>query len=101
MIEVESFSLYRILKDTNLELFSKVKEDYFTGYNLFLYKKLNNYYKANKKLPSMDEFEGLSLTEVVKNYYQSNIKVPDYEVLIVDSGFYCASSKITILKEMF
>jgi replicative DNA helicase len=87
MIEVESFSLYRILKDTNLELFSKVKEDYFTGYNLFLYKKLNNYYKANKKLPSMDEFEGLSLTEVVKNYYQSNIKVPDYEVLIVDSGF--------------
>jgi replicative DNA helicase len=87
MIEVETFTLYRILKNTDLELFSKTKEQYFTGYNLFLYKKLNSYYTANKKLPSMDEFESLPHTDIVQNYYQANVKVADYDLLIIDSNF--------------
>lgn len=86
MIEIETFTLFRILKNGDLELFSKTKEQFFTGYNLFLYKKLNSYYNANKKLPSMDEFESLPHSEIVKNYYQNNVKVDDYEVLIIDSG---------------
>jgi replicative DNA helicase len=87
MIEVESFTLFRVLKNVDLELFSKIKEQHFTGYNLFIYKKINSYYTANKTLPTIDEFEHLPQSEVVQNYFKNIIKNPDYDVLIIDSGF--------------
>jgi replicative DNA helicase len=87
MIEVETFTLFRVLKDSNLELFSQLKEQFFTGYNLFIYKRLSSYYNTNKKIPSMDEFDQLSKSAVVQNYFTANVKDAKYESLVIDNGF--------------
>lgn len=87
MIEVETFTIYRILKNSDIELFSKVKEEQFTGYNLALYKKIGSYYLANNKLPSLDEFTSLPKQAIIQDYFEHNVKDPEHDIVIIDNMF--------------
>lgn len=87
MIEIETYAIYKILKDNDLDLFCRVKEQFFTGYNLHVYKKLESYYNSNKVLPSLEEVEHLPMGNVVQNYYKVHIKEADYEDKVLDQNF--------------
>ena len=68
MIELESYTLYKILKNKDTELFSKLSASFFSGYNLALFKKLENYYTVHQTLCSLDEFTNLKKDIVIDNY---------------------------------
>mgnify|MGYP002638718295 CR=1 FL=1 len=89
MIEIESYTLYKILKNANTELFSKLSASFFTGYNLALFKKIENYYTATQSLCSLDEFTNLKKDIVVDNYFQKYVLDPEYENLVLDDSFLC------------
>ncbi len=87
MIELETFSLYKILAKSDVELFSKTREEHYTGYNLTIYKKIVSYFAANQKLPSADEFSNLSSDSVLINYYTNNVLDSEYSSIIMGSDF--------------
>jgi len=87
MLEVETFTIYKVLKTSDLELYSKLKEQFFTGYNLFVFKRLEAYYLSVKKLPTLDEFEQLPKGINVQNYFLNNVKDAEYDQIIIDNSF--------------
>lgn len=87
MIEIESYTLFKILKNKNTELFSKLSSSFFTGYNEVLYKKLENYYLANNFLCSLDEFTQLRKDIVLDSYYKKYILDPEFESVDLDDSF--------------
>ena len=89
MIEIESYTLYKVLKNNNTELFSKLSGSFFSGYNLALFKKIENYYNANQTLCTLDEFTNLKKDIVVDNYFKKYVLDPEYEKLILDDTFLC------------
>lgn len=89
MIELESFTLYKILKNKDTELFSKLSASFFSGYNLALFKKLENYYTVHQTLCSLDEFTNLKKDIVIDNYFKKYVLDPSYATLDLDNTFLC------------
>ena len=89
MIELESYTLYKILKNKDTELFSKLSASFFSGYNLALFKKLENYYTVYQTLCSLDEFTNLKKDIVIDNYFKKYVLDPTYVTLDMDNTFLC------------
>ena len=85
MIELESYTLYKILKNKDTELFSKLSASFFSGYNLALFKKLENYYTVYQTLCSLDEFTNLKKDIVIDNYFKKYVLDPTYVTLDMDN----------------
>lgn len=87
MIEVETYTLYKLLKTHDINLLAKLNETFFTGYNLVIYKKLESYYMAHQLLCNIEEFTALKKDATVDNYYQKHILDPEFEKVNLDNLF--------------
>lgn len=72
-IDLQRVALRRLLDTQNNDLYSKIFDNYFTGINGVLYSKIKSFYKANTRLPSLDEITAVHKDSIVQEYLTSQI----------------------------
>ena len=76
-LDLQKVTLRRLLDTQNHELYSKISGEYFTGINRIVYGKIEAFYKANLRLPSIDEFQLIKKDDVFQEYLDTEIIVED------------------------
>ena len=56
-LDLQKVTLRKLLETQNHDFFTKLVPQFFTGANTGLYTKIENFYKAHLKLPSVEEME--------------------------------------------
>ena len=72
-LDLQKLTLRRLLDTTDHSLYTKLNSKYFTGANLFLFDKLQRFYKANLRLPSIEEFSSTKKDLALQDYLTSQI----------------------------
>ena len=54
-LDLQKVTLRKLLETQNHDFFTKLVPQFFTGANIGLYSKIENFYKAHLKLPSIEE----------------------------------------------
>ena len=72
-IDLQRVALRRLLDTQSNDLYSKILDSYFTGINSILFNRIKSFYKANTRLPSLDEIITLHKDSVVQEYLTSQI----------------------------
>lgn len=76
-IDLQKLALRRLLDTQSNDLYSKLLNQYFTGINAVLYGKIKAFYKANTRLPSMDEVVALRKDAGLQEYIKNQICAED------------------------
>jgi replicative DNA helicase len=88
-IDLQKLTLRRLLDTQSNDLYSKLLNQYFTGINSVLFDKIKSFYKANTRLPSMEEIVSLrkdvGLQEYIENQIcaEENVCVPLQDEFLV------------------
>jgi replicative DNA helicase len=69
-VDLQKLALKRLLSNQSPDFYNKLVNKYFTGNNLILFRKVNNFYTKNLRIPSLDEFYELQKQENTKNYFK-------------------------------
>lgn len=72
-IDLQRVALRRLLDTQSNELYSKLLDNYFTGINGILFNRIKSFYKANTKLPSLDEIIAVHKDSIVQEYLTSQV----------------------------
>lgn len=76
-IDLQKLTLRRLLDTQSNDLYSKLLNQYFTGANAVLYEKVRAFYKANTRLPSVDEILSLRKDAGLQEYIENQICAED------------------------
>jgi len=79
MLDLQKLILRRLLDTKNLDLYSRLVPEFFTGANLLIYNKIQNYYRLNLTIPSIEEFTVIKKDIEVQDYLESEILSEDNE----------------------
>ena len=74
-LDLQKVTLHRLLDSESQELYTKLSSQYFTGANLSLFGKLQSFYRANLRLPSIEEFSAIRKDIVTQEYLDNQILV--------------------------
>ena len=55
-LDLQKVTIRRLLETQNHDLYSKLVAPYFSGANSIVYNKIQSFYKANMRIPSLEEF---------------------------------------------
>jgi len=77
MLDLQKLSIRRLLDSQNSDLFSKLSPRYFTGSNLILYGKIENFYRNTTRIPNIDEFSVIKKDISLQDYFESQILSDD------------------------
>lgn len=72
-LDLQKLTLRRLLDTTDHSLYTKLNNKYFTGASLFLFDKIQRFYKANMRLPSVEEFSSIKKDLALQDYLTSQI----------------------------
>jgi replicative DNA helicase len=72
-IDLQKLALRRLLDTQSNDLYSKLLNQYFTGINGILFDKIKSFYKANTRLPNMDEIVSIRKDVGLQEYLQNQI----------------------------
>ena len=72
-IDLQKLTLRRLLDTQSNDLYSKLLNQYFTGINSVLFDKVKSFYKANTRLPSMEEIVALRKDIGLQEYIENQI----------------------------
>lgn len=72
-IDLQRLALRRLLDTQSNDLYSKLLNQYFTGINGILFDKIKSFYKANTRLPNMDEIVSLRKDIGLQEYLENQI----------------------------
>ena len=72
-IDLQKLALRRLLDTQSNDLYSKLLNQYFTGINGILFDKIKSFYKANTRLPNMDEIVSLRKDIGLQEYLENQI----------------------------
>jgi replicative DNA helicase len=72
-IDLQKLALRRLLDTQSNDLYSKLLNQYFTGINATLYDKIKSFYKANTRLPTMEEIVTLRKDAGLQEYIINQI----------------------------
>ena len=70
-VDLQKLALKRLLTTQSPDFFNKLVNKYFTGNNLVLFRKINNFYTKNLRIPSMQEFYEIQKQESSKAFLPS------------------------------
>jgi replicative DNA helicase len=80
-IDLQRLTLRRLLDTQSNELYSKLLNQYFSGANAIIFDKIKSFYKANTRLPSLEELltirKDVGLQEYIENQLCSEENVKD------------------------
>jgi replicative DNA helicase len=72
-IDLQKLALRRLLDTQSNDLYSRLLNQYFTGINSIIYDKIKTFYKANTRLPSLEEFLAIRKDVVLQDYLENQI----------------------------
>ena len=72
-LDLQKVTLRRLLETQNHDLYSKLVAPYFSGANSIIYRKIQSFYKANMRIPSIDEFVALKKDLSTQEYLETEI----------------------------
>lgn len=72
-LDLQKLALRRLVEHKSSDFYSKLSSNYFSGANLSIYNKIYSFYKANLRIPSMEEFSAIHKEEGLSEYYQTEI----------------------------
>ena len=72
-LDLQKVTLRRLLETQNHDLYSKLVPSYFGGANSIVYSKVQNFYKANMRIPSLEEFLVLKKDVSTQEYVETEI----------------------------
>ena len=67
-IDLQKLALKRLLTTQSPDFYNKLVNKYFTGNNLVLFRKVNNFYTKHLRIPSLQEFYEIQKQESSKDY---------------------------------
>lgn len=73
MLDLQKLTIRRLLESSSTEFYSKLNNKYFSGSNLLLFTKIQNFYRKNLRVPSIDEFLVIKKEVSLKDYFESQI----------------------------
>lgn len=86
-VDLQKLALRRLLDTQSNELYSKLLSQYFNGVNHVLFDKIKTFYKANVRLPSMEELAAMRQESSVQEYLTSQIGADDNLCNLVKDEF--------------
>ena len=104
-LDLQKVTLRRLFDTQSHDLYSKLFPPYFSGGNLAIFNKLASFYKANLRIPSLEEFETLKKEISLQEYFETQITIEENqnndiadEFLVSQlQDFYIRDSTITFL----
>src|SRR5210317_2625465 len=72
-LDLQKVTIRRLLETQNHDLYSKLVPAYFGGANSIVYNKVQNFYKANMRIPSLEEFLVLKKDISTQEYVETEI----------------------------
>ena len=72
-LDLQKVTIRRLLETQNHDLYSKLVPAYFVGANSIVYNKVQNFYKANMRIPSLEEFLVLKKDVSTQEYIETEI----------------------------
>ena len=86
-LDLQKVTLRKLLETQNHDFFTKLIPQFFTGANTGVYSKIENFYKAHLKLPSVEEMVMLNKDESIQEYLESQILGEDNSVPTIENDF--------------
>ena len=72
-LDLQKVTIRRLLETQNHDLYSKLVAPYFSGANSIVYNKIQSFYKANMRIPSLEEFLILKKDVSTQEYTETEI----------------------------
>lgn len=72
-VDLQKLAIKRLLATQSPDFFNKLVNKYFTGNNLILFRKINNFYTKNLRIPSLQEFYEVQKQEGSKDYFKREL----------------------------
>lgn len=72
-LDLQKLALRRLLDNKDPDLYSKLSSVYFTGANSALFDRIQSFYKANIRIPTLDEFQVLKKEASLQEYFDTQI----------------------------
>jgi replicative DNA helicase len=69
-VDLQKLAIKRLLQNQSPDFFNKLVNKYFTGNNLLLFRKVNNFYTKNLRIPSVEEFLQMQKQESQQDYFK-------------------------------
>lgn len=76
-LDLQKVTIRRLLETQNHDLYSKLVAPYFSGANSIVYSKIQNFYKANMRIPSLEEFLILKKDVSTQEYIETEVYSED------------------------
>ena len=76
-LDLQKVTLRRLFDTQSHDLYSKLVPPYFSGANLAIFNKLASFYKANLRIPSLEEFETLKKEISLQEYFETQITIEE------------------------
>ena len=86
-LDLQKLALRRLLESQDQDYYSKISSKYFTGVNLQVFERIRQFYRAEIKLPSVDEFIAIRKDVDIQEYLETQIFNEQNKNDEVNSGF--------------
>jgi replicative DNA helicase len=78
-VDLQKLALKRLLTTQSPDFYNKLVTKYFTGNNLILFRKINNFYTKHLRIPSLQEFYETQKQESAKDYLYRELMSTELE----------------------
>jgi len=72
-LDLQKLAIRRLLDGKDPDFYSKLSPVYFTGANSALFDRVQTFYKANIRIPTLDEFQVLKKESSLQEYFDTQI----------------------------
>jgi replicative DNA helicase len=86
-LDLQKLALHRLLDNKNQDFYSKLSPVYFTGVNGVLFNRIQDFYKTNIRIPTIDEFSVLKKEISLQDYLETQILSEDNKYDLVGDEF--------------
>ena len=98
-LDLQKVTLRKLLETQNHDFFTKLVPQFFTGANIGLYSKIENFYKAHLKLPSIEETLMLNKDEAIQEYLENQVLNEENNVPHIENDFLVSQLQDFFIRE--
>ena len=99
VLDLQKVTLRKLLETQSHDFFTKLVPQFFTGANIGLYSKIENFYKAHLKLPSIEEILMLNKDETIQEYLESQVLNEENNVPHIENDFLVSQLQDFFIRE--
>lgn len=86
-LDLQKITFRRLIETQDHELYTKLARQYFSGLNLLLFIKIEGFYKAHLRLPSIEEFTSIRKEASLQQHWENEILSEDNRCDSIQSEF--------------